>query len=185
VAGHFAYGEGNWTPLAGQWQNPSQLSQQLIAAGIGPGAATLSNAELQSTVQEALGVLTSDGVNPALVQQLASATYTGGDLPPGVLVNTDQSDSVVFSADASGYGWYTDTTAQDPEFGSDGTAVANSAAATQEDLLTAVLYGMGNLAGRPDVNNATTEPTLMDAILPLGVRRLAALDEVFASGTFA
>ena len=63
-------------------------------------------------------------------------------------------------------------------------APAGSPAAGHEDLLTTVLHEMGHLAGQADVANATTGSNLMDAVLPLGTRRLDALDVVFASGTF-
>jgi hypothetical protein len=178
----FTYGAGGWMPLAGQWTSP--LEKQ-FAAGIGPGAPSISNAVLQSTVQEALGLLTSAGVYPALVQQLASANYVVSALPPGVLGETFvATNTVLISADASGYGWYTDTSPQDPVFGSNGIAAADSAAASEEDLLTTVLHEMGHLAGQPDISNVSTGPTLMDAVLPLGVRRIDTLDQVFANGSF-
>jgi hypothetical protein len=183
-AGQFFDGAGGWTPLGGQWTSSADVAQNLFAAGIGPGAAPLSNSVLQSTVQEALALLSSDGVNPALVQQLASANYLVGTLPPGVLGNTFVATNNVFiSPDASGYGWYTDTSSQDPAFGPDGIAQPGSPAAGKEDLLTTVLHEMGHVVGQLDVNNNATAPDLMDAILPLGVRRIDVLDQVFASGT--
>jgi hypothetical protein len=182
-AGQFAFGVGGWTPLAGQWQNPGNLAQDQLAAGIGPGAPAISNAELQSTVQEALALLHADGISPALLQSLASATYTLAELPPGVLGETFvQSNTVEISADAAGYGWYVDSTSDDPAFGADGTAAADSPAARHEDLLTTVLHEMGHLAGQADVAYATTGSNLMDTVLPLGTRRLDALDLIFASG---
>jgi uncharacterized repeat protein (TIGR03803 family) len=185
-AGQFAYGAGGWTPLAGNWVPPHNPPQHLFAAGVGPGAPALSNAALQNTVQEALGLLSSAGVNPALVEALASATYTVADLPPGVLGETFvQSNTVEISADASGYGWYVDASPVDSVFGPGGTAQAGSAAAGEEDLLTAVLHEMGHLAGQPDVANATTGSDLMDSVLPLGVRRIDALDSIFASANFS
>jgi hypothetical protein len=156
-----------------------------LAADIGPGAPTISNAALQSTVQEALSLLRTEGANPTLLQELASASYTVGELPPGVLGETFvQSKSVEISADAAGYGWYTDATANDPAFAANGTAAAGTPAAGHEDLLTTVLHEMGHLAGQPDVANATTGSDLMDTVLPLGVRRINALDAIFASGNY-
>jgi large repetitive protein len=106
-------------------------------------------------------------------------------LPPGVLGETFvQSNTVEISPDAAGYGWYVDASANDPAFDANGTAPAGSPAANHEDLLTTVLHEMGHLAGQADVANATSGSNLMDAVLPLGTRRIDALDQVFANGTF-
>jgi uncharacterized repeat protein (TIGR03803 family) len=184
-AGQFAYGAAGWVPLAGNWLNGSATSQDELAPGVGPGAPAISNAMLQSTVQEALALLRTDGINPTLLQELASANYTLAALPPGVLGDTFvQSNTVEISADGAGYGWYVDTSANDPALNPNGTVPAGSPASGHEDLLTTVLHEMGHLAGRADVANATTGSNLMDAVLPLGTRRIDALDLVFANGSF-
>ena len=54
---------------------------------------------------------------------------------------------------------------------------AGTSAAARVDLLTAVMHEMGHVLG----NNDTSSDGLMDGILPLGVRRAAAVDEVFAA----
>jgi hypothetical protein len=185
-AGQFTYGVGSWTPLGGHWTSASSAAQHLDAPGVGPGAPALSDGELQTAVQEALGLLRSDGVSPALVRALASANYSVGALPTGVLGLTFvQTNQVIISPDASGYGWYTDDSASDPDFGLSGTALPGSQAAGHEDLLTAVLHEMGHLAGQPDVPDGSAGAHLMDDVLPLGVRLTDALDSVFARGVFS
>jgi hypothetical protein len=52
-------------------------------------------------------------------------------------------------------------------------------AADKEDLLTTVLHEMGHLAGRSDVDSTGHALDLMADTLPLGTRRVAALDAVF------
>ena len=52
----------------------------------------------------------------------------------------------------------------------------------RSDLLTAVLHEMGHLAGLPDVDSAGHAFDLMADTLPLGVRRDALLDKIFAGG---
>jgi hypothetical protein len=175
-AGQFAYGGAGWLPVCGAFAAPQFL---LAAGGEGPGTAALTAAELQAAMAGALARLSAAGVGPALVSSLASATYDVAALPPGVLGQTDPSARhVTLSADAAGYGWFVEPTPlQDEEFapGAPAAALPDSAAAGQEDLLSAVLHEMRHLAGNPDGNSG-----LMAGSLAAGTRDLAALDQVFA-----
>ena len=67
------------------------------------------------------------------------------------------------------------STAADEGPGSPLMALAGSAAAGREDLLSAVLHEMGHLAGSPDGGAG-----LMAGTLAAGTRDLGALDAVFA-----
>jgi hypothetical protein len=42
---------------------------------------------------------------------------------------------------------------------------------------------MGRLAGLPDLEGSASAADLMSEVLPAGLRRTQALDQVFASGT--
>jgi hypothetical protein len=42
---------------------------------------------------------------------------------------------------------------------------------------------MGHLAGRPDLEGSASAAVLMAEVLPAGLRRTQALDQLFASGT--
>jgi hypothetical protein len=187
--GPFPYGLGGWTPLAGHWQG---AALPLRAAGGVPtpdrAAPPLTDAQLQGVVSAALARLGGAGVPPALVRQLASARYevgpvSGGDL--GLAYPGDQ--RAVFSADAAGSGWFVDPTPlADEEFrpgapGAPRTAQTESAAAGRVDLLTVVLHEMGHLAGLPDRDGAGDGDDVMADALPPGVRRVDALDRVFAA----
>jgi hypothetical protein len=170
----FAYGMGNWTPLAGQWQAPPAQHQD--APGEGPGAAPISAADLQATVQVALTRLADDGVSAPVLQQLSSAQYEVSALPPGVLGLTS-GNRVQISADAAGYGWFVDPTPlQDEEF-SGGVALPGSAADGREDLLTVLLHEMGHLVELGDDSGTD----LMARVLAPGVRRTDQIDAVFAA----
>jgi hypothetical protein len=175
-AGVFAYGSVGWLPVCGAFAAPQFL---LAADGEGPGAAALSDAELQSAVAGALARLSAAGVEPVLLGSLASASYAVGALPPGVLGLADAAARhVTISADGAGRGWFADATPlRDEEFapGSPLVALPGSPAEGKEDLLTAALHEMGHLAGSPD---GTTG--LMGGTLAVGTRDLAALDLVFA-----
>jgi hypothetical protein len=180
-AGQFQYGGTGWLPVSGPF---APLQDLLAAGGEGPGgAAPLSADQLQAAVSGALARLSAAGADPGLVQALGSASYGVGQLPPGVLGETDVATrQVLLSADAAGYGWFVDgTPLQDEEFapgapGSPLVALPGSAAAGKEDLLTAVLHEMGHLAGSPDGGAG-----LMEGALTLGTRNLGALDQVFAA----
>jgi hypothetical protein len=184
----FSYGLGSWTPLVGGWVPPAQA--QLAAGGVATthGAiGPLSGQQLQATVDAALSRLQAAGVPPAVVNQLAAATYVVAPLGGGYLGLTDvATDTVEISANAAGYGWFVDATPlRDEEFspgapGSPLVALPGGPAAGQMDLLTVVLHEMGHLAGRPDVGAQGHADDLMAETLAPGTRRVDALDKVFA-----
>ncbi len=181
-AGQFAFGGHGFLPVAGFFPHPVQ--PLLAAGGEGPGGAPLSAGQLQSAVTGALARLGAAGIDPGLLQSLASASYGLANLPPGVLGQADAAGRrVLLSADGAGHGWFADPTpGHDEEFapgapGSPLVALPGSPAAGKADLLTAVLHEMGHLAGNPDGGTG-----LMADALAAGARNLGALDQVFAGG---
>jgi hypothetical protein len=83
---------------------------------------------------------------------------------------------IVLSPDRAGYGWFVDPTpSQDEEFAG-GSALTGSPALGREDLLTAVLHELGQIAGLPSDNGSV----LMEEFLPAGTRHTDALGAVFA-----
>jgi hypothetical protein len=178
-AGQFAFGGAGFLPVVGFF--PPAAPMLLAADGQGPGGDSLGQDQLQSAVAGALARLRAAGVDSGLLGSLASAGFDVGELPPGVLGETEAADHLVtLSADAAGHGWFVDgTPLADEEFapGSPGSpmlALPGSPAAGKEDLLTAVLHEMGHLAGAPDGGSG-----LMAGALGLGTRDLGALDQVF------
>ena len=152
-----------------------------------------------SPAQGAAASLTSDQLSPIVVEaklrlaaalgMQATASLSGvsvqlADLPNGMLGEA-LGTTILIDRDAAGYGWFVDPTpGDDVEFaehlGADTLAAANgSLAAARVDLLTTVMHEMGHVLGYRDDDSGD----LMNATLPLGVRRLVAVDEVFA--TFA
>jgi CSLREA domain-containing protein len=184
-AGAFAFGGAFFLPVVGAF--PPLVQHLLAQGGEGPGgAAPLSPDELQSAVAGALARLSAAGVDAGLLGSLGSANFDVGDLPPGVLGETDvATHQVIISADAAGHGWFVDPTpGQDEAFapggpGSPLVALPGSPAAGREDLLTTILHEMGHLAGSPDGTSG-----LMAGALGLGTRDLGALDQVFAQRAF-
>ncbi len=179
-AGQFAFGGSGWLPVVGSF--PPQTQFLLAAGGEGTGSNPLSADQLQAAVAGALARLSASGVDTRLLGSLASAAYGVGQVPPGVLGQTDvAARRVTLSADGAGRGWFVDATPlRDEEFapgtpGSPLTALPNSPAAGKEDLLTTVLHEMGHLAGAPDGDSG-----LLAGTLALGTRDLGALDQVFA-----
>ncbi|MCG2684556.1 MAG: hypothetical protein L6306_13200, partial [Planctomycetales bacterium] len=87
---------------------------------------------------------------------------------------------ILIDHDAAGYGWFVDPTpGDDEEFIGDNLgpllARQNTVADGRADLLTTVMHEMGHILG---YNHA--DEGLMDDLLPLGARRTAATDKVFA-----
>jgi hypothetical protein len=181
-AGQFAYGMGSWQPVAGVWTAPAQQAQAMAAQVTSSSDALLTQTQLQDAVSAALQRLTQAGVGSATLAQLQSASYSLGSLPGSTLgqVNTT-SKQVVLSANGAGNGWFSDATPQsDGAFSPTASSSALGAlptgpAAGKEDLLTAVMYEMSQLAGRIDSADLTT------AILPVGVREVQTMISLLAS----
>jgi hypothetical protein len=181
VAGPFPYGLPFWTPLGGTWgltagqavpANPLALPLRAAVVGpLGTDGALLSQAELDATVQEALGLLGGAGVDPGLLARLGSAQYVVGKLAGDYLgLAFPAYNRVVVSATGAGWGWSVDAAAA-------GVTGLRGTAADREDLLTTVLHEMGHLAGLPDRDGADG---LMAEFLAPGVRHTQTLDQVFA-----
>jgi hypothetical protein len=189
--GTFRYGAANWDYVAGHWTRHAAVAGMAesaagVAVSAAPRTGTLTNQGLQDTVSAALTRLQDAGVGPAMLARLQSYTYQVGQLSGPLVGYTYARDhTVVLDANADGYGWFVDPTPQsDEEFARDRAgaleALPGSAAEGHMDLLTVVLHEMGHIAGWGDVNTVGHPNNLMDATLAPGVRRVAALDAVFA-----
>jgi hypothetical protein len=112
---------------------------------------------------------------------MAGVNVQVADLPSGML-GEEIGKTIRIDRDAAGYGWFIDPTPTDDlEFAEvlSPTSLAarnDSPAANRVDLLTTVMHEMGHVLGY----NHTADG-LMSATLPLGVRRIAAVDQVFAT----
>jgi hypothetical protein len=193
-AGTFQYGAAHWDYLAGSWGAPAALPVGLaeLASGAPPSADAaiqpLTDQQLQETVTAALVRLEEAGVNPAVLARLESTTYEVGPLSAPLLGYTyARSDTVVIDPNAEGYGWFVDPTPlSDEEFARSRTgtlaAFPGGPADGRMDLLTVVLHEMGHLAGRRDISTAGHPDNLMDDTLAPGLRRVDALNAIFAGG---
>ncbi len=107
-------------------------------------------------------------------QALAGVSFQIADLP-GNLLGEEIGKTILIDRDAAGYGWFIDPTPQDDaEFTQLAANVLvakpQTAAAGHADLLTTVMHELGHELGYAD--DAIGD--LMNATLPLGVRRLPA-----------
>jgi len=180
----FAYGGLGWTPVAGNWIFPPPLQ---AAAGPAPlsNAKPLTQQELDATVAGALARLRSSGVDANLVNSLAQLRFEVAPLSGATLGLADLAGGrIVIDSDAAGYGWFVDSTpTNDEEFTNiSGRLTASSGpAARKMDLLTAVLHELGHVQGQSDLDSPLHADELMASALEVGVRRVNALDEVFAT----
>ncbi len=181
LAGYMYDGHNGFT--LSRTSQPLTLSAALtVAAAAIPGEApgTLTEQELEPLAAEAVRRLAAR-IDADASRLLASVRLELADLEPGRLGETS-GNTIRIDRDAAGYGWFVDATpSDDSEFtysADSQTTVAadDSPAARRVDLLTAVMHELGHVLGHDD--NATGD--LMDATLPLGVRR-AVIDELFAS----
>jgi hypothetical protein len=171
-----------FNPLA---QTPVPLATDTFDTSAVTG--NLTEQQLQATVTAALDRLDQAGVQPPVLARLASAKYEVAKLPQPLLGYTFARDNtVVIDASADGYGWYVNPTSQsDSVFAADRTgaevAGPGSLAAHHMDLLTVVLHEMGHLEGLHDISTQKYPNNLMDGTLTPGVRRIDALDTIFAN----
>jgi hypothetical protein len=184
----FAYGDwpNRSRPVLGAY-GPGALLQAAGGAASGEAqAAPLSPQALDGVVQAALTRLHEAGVRDAVLNRLGLAHGEVADLPGAELAQAlPASGAVLLDRTAAGHGWFVDPTPlTDEEFDAWGRALAGGPAAGRMDLVTAVLHGLGHLAGLPDVSAATDPADLMGDPLADGVRRTAALDQVFAQSAF-
>ncbi len=111
------------------------------------------------------------GLSAAQLALIAQTHFTVADLGNGI-VAASSGNQVSIDRLAANYGWFVDSTPLDnAEFAGTATlmtAQAGSAAATQLDLLTAVMNQMGQIAGV----SATTAPDVMNLNLTPGKRAL-------------
>ena len=117
---------------------------------------------------------------PAAIADLAGVKVEVADLPGGTLGETD-GKTILIDRDAAGYGWFVDPTpGDDSEFAATPgsptlVAAKGGAAALHVDLLTTVMHELGHELGLDHV----AADDLMNAVLPLGVRRnISGLDAI-------
>ncbi len=168
---------GQTSALSGTFHVYSALTVDTSTAAIGSVQA-LTDAELASIATEAahrLEAVFGSRVSTAL----SSVSIQVANLP-GNLLGATTDEKILIDRDAAGHGWFVDPTpGDDEEFILDdlGSLAArqNTAADGRADLLTTVMHELGHVLGYDHADEG-----LMDDLLPLGARRTAATDKVFA-----
>ena len=133
-------------------------------------AATLSDAQLAPIATAAIERLESQ-LGSQVETAMAGVQIKVANLAPGVLGEA-LGKTIWIDDNAAGYGWFVDSTpGDDSEFADpladhDLAARPGTAADEHADLLTTVMHEMGHLLGY-----AHAADDLMQAVLPLGVRR--------------
>ena len=125
--------------------------------------AAISQSQLDLIVAAAIGQW--DSASPALPASCAASTCRWPTCPARLL-GLAYPDLVLIDSDAAGHGWFVDST---PD-------TSDDLDASSMDLLSAVAHELGHVLGLDDLD----DDSLMDGELSVGVRRVEAVDAVFA-----
>jgi hypothetical protein len=177
--------QGNtlYVQLTSRWADGCPVAdavriERLVALTVDAATLPQGSAEAVSDAQLAVIVVEAQQRWQAQLGCMATTGLSGvraevGDLPGGLL-GAAAGKAIRIDRDAAGYGWFVDLTpTDDGEFadllGAHALAAQKGSAAEQRvDLLTTVMHEMGHVLGLDDT---TVAGDLMDAVLPLGVRR--------------
>ena len=174
VAFTFGAAGAGWLPIAGDWNSPGQA---LMAAGGSVVASanlpTLSQADLQPIIHEAIARWAGAGLDAAALAKLTQAQFAIANLPGSYLGKT-QGNQITIDSNAAGYGWFVDPTpAADEEFTatpiSKQLQAVDPRAVDRIDLLTVVEHELGHVLGLKDLSASTDD--LMSGLLGMGLRR--------------
>jgi hypothetical protein len=152
--------------LSGSMGPQTAVPAPLNPSGFSGTARTITNADLQPIVAEAIRRWTAAGLSRAQVARLRAVQFVVTDLSHAALgeVGLALNGVVQLDATAAGYGWFVDPTpASDSEFAS-GKPPAGI------DLLTVVMHELGHELGLSDLDAATHPGDVMAEGLAPGVR---------------
>jgi hypothetical protein len=144
---------------------------------------------LNRVVDQARAIWATLGLTDAQRERLNNMSVELADLQHGRL-GAMYPTAIYIDRDASGIGWFVDSTPGDNEefdLGSDGLYRARGEAAGRMDLLSTVLHELGHAIGLDDLDAMTEGDEVMAGVLGAGVRRLptdAALDALYGSDEF-
>ncbi|MHC1945960.1 cadherin domain-containing protein [Bradyrhizobium sp. UFLA06-06] len=155
------------------------------AAVATPGETHLTQSELDSVVSAAITQWAKAGADADQLAALRAVTFSVADLA-GQVVGLESAGHITIDTDATGHGWFVDSTPLDNfEFthalnasGSDLQTDPSTAAAGHLDLLTAVVHELGHVLGLPDLTSSSDVNDLMYISLADGERRLPTAADV-------
>jgi hypothetical protein len=171
------YGPGgsNWTPIVGSWVSNHALLAADTATTDDAVESSLTPAELQPIVDEAIARWTAAGLDAATIEKLKQVQFTIGNLS-GAYLGKAQADQIYLDNDGAGHGWFVDSTpATDDEFAisDNGNSKAiDPQAVDRIDLLSVVEHELGHVAGLDDLDSIVDG--VMNGVLEAGVRRTLA-----------
>jgi 6-phosphogluconolactonase (cycloisomerase 2 family)/glutamine cyclotransferase len=141
-------------------------------------ARVLTQAELTSISSAAIDIWAAHGLTAKQVERLRLVPIVIGDLGPGQYLGMSFDNRIVIDDDASGWGWFVDSTPkQNEEFVRQGKSESYEAhggrsLVHQMDLLSVVLHEMGHQLDLDDDHSDSNGTSLMAARLKEGTRRL-------------
>ena len=159
----------------------SLSSSSRAVPGAGMVSSSLTLAQLQPAIDEAIRWWDAAGITAAQDQLLHEALFSIGDPGSGLLGYTT-GDNIQINPTAAGYGWLLDPTSGSDAFwtavGSSLTAAPGTAAVQHMDLTTVVAHELGHILG---IKDQPLPGDLMALYLPTGVRRMPSALDVFFS----
>ena len=168
----YSYGPAgsNWQPITGDWTGLAAIRLNAPLPETPIATESLTQDDLEPIIETAIALWGDTGISVSELLRLNEVTVSVADLSGSYLAVTS-SNTIVIDINAAGYGWYVE--GQNSESGIQNPEVAESCV----DLLTVVAHEFGHVLGL----GHDFDDDVMEALLPVGVRRLPGPDEIDAA----
>jgi hypothetical protein len=169
--------------------SPALINPLMAAGGAvvpAPQTPSLTQAQLQPIVTQAIALWAAAGVKPQALNAMKHTQFVVTDLP-GAYLGGEETGRIYLDVNAAGHGWFVDPTpGTNEEFlptARHQLGAIDPRAVDRIDLLTVVEHELGHAIGLDDLGSALGD--IMSGTLNVGLRRTIAkadLDAIWARG---